>query len=351
VTVIGRRTLLGAALGAAAAAAPARTLRRNDEVLVLPSLLHRGADGTLRLRVEAWVFERERNPMATRLLAAALGLEWDEMSAAERERFRHRAALFGTDDKDGRELTLLRPGQRAHALPRSDDQGRVRAAVAHGGALRAGQWLDWTLASGARRSAGRAQWIGDEGLSVIADIDDTIKLTQVRQRGEMLLNTFAREFRAVPGMAAWFAGIAAASPAPAFHYVSGSPLQLLPPLAAFLRAQRFPEGSLHLRPLSLRPQALLDDEGTARHKRETLAQWLEDHPRRRVVLVGDSGERDPEIYGAFAREQPSRIAAVLIRDASGEPADAPRYSSAFADLPRERWQVFSDPAALPRRWP
>ncbi len=56
---------------------------------------------------------------------------------------------------------------------------------------------------GGRRFAGRAQWIGDEGLCVVSDIDDTIKHTQVRQRREMLLNTFAREFTAVPGMAAW----------------------------------------------------------------------------------------------------------------------------------------------------
>jgi hypothetical protein len=40
---------------------------------------------------------------------------------------------------------------------------------------------------------------------------------------------------------------------------------------------------------------------------------------------------------------------VLIRDASGEPADAARYASAFAGLPRERWQVFSEPAVLPSR--
>jgi hypothetical protein len=349
--VIARRALLGAAWACAAAPAAARALRTNDELRILPSLLHRGADGALRLRIDAWVFERERNPTRTRLLAAALGLEWDEMTAAERTRFRSRTALFGADDKDGRELTLLRHEQAPHALPRSDDDGRVRDVVPHAAALPVGAWLDWTLASGARRFAGRAQWIGDEGLSVVADIDDTIKLTQVRQRRQMLLNTFAREFAPVPGMATWLQRVVAAQPSAALHYVSGSPLQLLPPLAAFLQAGRFPDGSLHLRPLSLQPQSLLDAEATARHKREAIGQLLADHPRRRFLLVGDSGERDPEIYGAIAREHSARIAAVLIRDASGEPADAPRYASAFADLPRERWQVFSEPSVLPLRWP
>ena len=77
---------------------------------------------------------------------------------------------------------------------------------------------------------------------------------------------------------------------------------------------------------------------------------LADHPRRRFVLVGDSGERDPEVYGAIAREHAARIDAVLIRDVTGEPADAERYRLAFDGVARERWRLFTDPAELPLRW-
>lgn len=342
------RRLLLSGLLLAPVSAVARPLRAGDEVTVFPTLAHRGANGSLVLRIEAWIYERERNPTRTRLLARALGLELDELGAAERERFQQRAALFGADAKNGRQLALLLP--RRAALPRSDASGRVRAAVALDGAARTGEWIDWTVASGPRRFASRAQWIGDEGLSVVADIDDTIKHTQVRQRREMLLNTFAREFKAVPGMAAWFGRIASASDPTAFHYVSGSPLQLMPALASFVGGNGFPAGSMHLRAFAFKPAALLDDDATSRHKRAEIAQLLRDHPRRRFVLVGDSGERDPEVYGAMAREHPSRIAAVLIRNASDEDGDAPRYAQAFAGVARERWQVFTDPAALPSRW-
>jgi phosphatidate phosphatase APP1 len=34
------------------------------------------------------------------------------------------------------------------------------------------------------------------------------------------------------------------------------------------------------------------------------------------VLIGDSGERDPEIYASIALEQPNRVRAVLIRHVS-----------------------------------
>lgn len=334
----------------APALAGARPLRAGDEVTVLPTLVHRAPDGTLHARIEAWVFERERNTTRTRLLARALGLDLDEIGAVDRQRFKQRAALFGADAKDGRELAVQLPGHATVVLPASDEQGRVRAVVPLPGEPRAGQWTDWTLVSGARRFGGRSQWIGDDGISVVCDIDDTIKHTQVRQRRQMLLNTFAREFIAVPGMAAWTQEVARSEPDTAFHYVSGSPLQLMPPLVAFLRGNAFADGSMHLRSFSLRPSALLDEEATSRHKHAEIAQLLADHPRRRFVLVGDSGERDPEVYGAIAREQPSRIAAVLIRDVTGEPFDAERYRLAFSGVATERWRLFADPVALPLRW-
>jgi Uncharacterized conserved protein (DUF2183) len=328
----------------------ARPLRVRDEVTVFPTVAHRTASGALMLRIEAWVFERERNRTRTRLLARALGLELEELSAGERQRFIERAGLFGAEAKDGRELKVLVTGRAASALPPSGEDGRIRAVVPYAGALRTGQWIDWTLFASARRFASRAQWIGDEGVSVVSDIDDTIKQTQVRQRREMLLNTFAREFAAVPGMAAWYQRMAQAEPGVAFHYLSGSPLQLLPPLGEFLRREGFPDGSVHLRAFSFNPAALLDADATSRHKHAEIMQLLADHPRRRFVLIGDSGERDPEVYGALAREQPSRIAHVLIRDVTGDRADGDRYRQAFAGVAPERWRLFTEPNALPLRW-
>jgi hypothetical protein len=348
-----RRLLQGAAALAASSprAAPARALRRGDALTVLPTLAHRATDGGLFVRIEAWVFERERNPTRTRALARALGLDLDELPESDRRRFVQRAALFGADDKDGRQLQAAIAGQQPEPLPPSDDQGRVRASLPCRCAAPAGAWIDWAVLGGARRFESRAQWIGDDGLSIVCDIDDTIKHTQVPDRRQMLLNTFAREFAAVPGMARWLHAVQRADgDAAAVHYVSGSPLQLVPVLGSFLAEASFPAGSLHLRALALTPAALFDGGATTRHKHAEIGQLLADHPRRRFVLVGDSGERDPEIYGEFARNHPQRIAAVLIRDVGTEPASAARYGAAFAGVPAGRWRLFTDPVALPYRF-
>ena len=64
---------------------------------------------------------------------------------------------------------------------------------------------------------------------------------------------------------------------------------------------------------------------------------------RSLVLVGDSGERDPEIYGNVARLYPKRVLRIFIRAVKGEKADDERFLKAFKDVPREKWLIFTDP--------
>jgi Uncharacterized conserved protein (DUF2183) len=361
-----RRRLLAALLWAGCAWGPASAagLRADEQVLVFPSLAHSLPDGRLAVRVDAWVHERESNRIAAHTLARVLGMDLDELPAAERAVFRERTRLFGTDSQPGRRLQGAVGTVPLSALPASDAFGRIQgsliqpvpdfaaaSAVGASAGVGNGGRMALTLTDGQRRFEGRVHWLAPQGLSVVSDIDDTIKHTQVRQRREMLRNTFARPFVAVPGMAAWYSRMAADAPGAAFHYVSGGPLQLLPPLDAFLADGGFPAGSVHLRSYKRQLDTLFSRGGTARHKHAAITQLLNDHPQRRFILVGDSGEHDPEIYGALARAHPERIAAVLIRDVSGEPADAARYAQAFAGVPPTRWQLFTEPAGLPTRWP
>ena len=69
-------------------------------------------------------------------------------------------------------------------------------------------------------------------------------------------------------------------------------------------------------------------------------------PNRRFVLVGDSGEKDPEIYGALARQHPKQVTQIFIRDVTSEPPSAARYRKAFRELPDGLWQVFQKPDSL-----
>ena len=311
--------------------------------MLFPSTARRLEDGRWLARVEAWVHELERRPGASRLLARYIGLDMSELSLVERARYMTRTQLFRVDSERGRVVQIQFGAQPPLKLPASDANGRVSAEVAVAAEQGHAGWLDYRVVlaeRAAHRFVGRALAPPPTGLSVVSDIDDTIKHTQVADRREMLLNTFAREFAAVPGMAQWMQRCAMGVSSAAFHYVSGGPHHLYPALAHFLQANGFPPGSVHLRTVDISREIFGTESPTRTHKLAVIHRLLEDFPERRFVLVGDSGEHDPEIYGELARAHSHRIDAVLIRDVTGEGSEAPRYATAFRQLAPSSWVIF-----------
>lgn len=197
-------------------------------------------------------------------------------------------------------------------------------------------------------SQGRIQCIDDEGLSVISDIDDTVKITNVAHRRELLANTFLREFAAVPGMVDAFRRLQESSTA--FHYVSASPWQLVPSLCDFFSLAGLPPGSMHLKLFRLKDSTPLGRlPSRKRSKRRTIERILADFPGRRFVLVGDSGERDPEVYAAVARRHPQQVRSVLIRQVDAKASREKvlsRLDRLARKLPEGRLRVFTEPAEL-----
>ena len=195
---------------------------------------------------------------------------------------------------------------------------------------------------------GRIHLIGDEGISVISDIDDTVKVTNVANRRELLANTLFREFRAVTGMPEIYREWEAHGAA--FHYVSASPWQLASCLERFLGESGIPGGSMHLKLFRLKDSTPLGRlPSRKRSKRRVIEQIMADFPHRRFLLVGDSGERDADVYAAIARRRPSQVCGVAIRRVPGHapPATIDRRLDRLAQrLPRGLLQVFTDPDAI-----
>ena len=114
-----------------------------------------------------------------------------------------------------------------------------------------------------------------------------------------------------------------------FHYVSGGPWQLYRPVAQFLiKSEGFPEGSFHLKTVSVNPHApqtwqgledlvnagFLNNELTRSHKLKEIGELMKQFPQQKFLLYGDSGECDPEVYREIQKRFPSQIQEVWIRD-------------------------------------
>ncbi len=199
-----------------------------------------------------------------------------------------------------------------------------------------------------RKLTGQVHLIAPQGISVISDIDDTIKHSQVTDKSELIQNTFLRPFRHVDGMPALYTRLSKMNVC--FHYVSGSPWQLYKPLRSFIVNAGFPTGTFHLKQFRLKDSRALElfasQEGT---KLAAITPLLKSFPDRRFILIGDSGEQDPEIYGRIAREYPDQVIGIYIRNVTKEKRGDARFITAFEDVPSDRCVLFDDVSAISDR--
>ncbi len=149
---------------------------------------------------------------------------------------------------------------------------------------------------------------------IISDIDDTIlksDSTSKRKAIQKILfgNAFTREaFADVSTLyQALHQGIN-----PVF-YVSSSPWNVYDVLLQFLELNDIPMGPLLLRDWGLTPEEILPTHH-AKHKLSMIQQILNLYPDLSFLLLGDSGQEDPEIYNQIVDEFPQRILGIYIRD-------------------------------------
>ena len=324
-------------------------LRSDEQVLLFPSAAHLDEQGQQWVvPVHGWVFEPEDDAIEraalVKLAGKAVAVGDDESARAI---LHHRLMPFLADNQRNKRL-VVRMGDHQLRLDPSDAGGHFYGTLAVPAAEAAELAAQGKLileVMGTHRAVAPVSLIGARGVSVISDIDDTIKITEVTDKQALVRNTFTRPFVAAPGMAELYRRWAEAGAV--FHYVSSSPWQLYGPLWRFMEGSGFPLATLHLKRFRLRDSTILDLLADPREtKPASIEPILRRYPDHQFRLVGDSGERDPEVYGDIARAHRSQIAGIYIRNVTGEPADGERFRTAFADLPDELWQVFTDPAEL-----
>ncbi len=326
--------------------------KRDESVIIFPAAASRTAESnqwTADLHI--WVGELEARGLSLAALRNSLGIATD-LSAEETAVFNERARWFLADNERGKEVAV-RIGERTVNVGPTDANGHAYTAAKFdatwlgnvGGNALESPALKLTVGSpgAGQTQAGELFFIEPTGLSVISDIDDTIKITEVRDREAMLRNTFLRPFRPAPGMAALYERWRTNDHAQ-FHYVSASPWQLYPALAEFRRTNGFPAGTFHLKTLRVKDESFLDlFQSPIEYKLGVIEQLIAKFPQRRFILVGDSGEADPEVYGEVTRRHPQQIERILIRDVTGEDENAERHRVAFRDVVREKWRIFKEP--------
>ncbi len=277
----------------------------------------------------------------------------EELTAAQKDRFIFRTHGFIADSESR---------ERVHFRFDSDPENalfEIRDANGHGATDRNGLiegsititreraqqllraqksasgWLTFGAVSDNHGGVGRVRLIEPLGLSVISDVDDTIKVTEI-PLGEtaVLRNTFFEEFRATPCMESMYSSMDTTA---AFHYVSGGPWQMYQPLREFLFSDRggFPEGSFHMKNVRTNPfesESYQDiwsliasgsQQVTFDQKVQQISELLRRFPERDFILIGDSGEKDPEVFAEIRGNFADQLVEIRIRDVVNDAENNP----------------------------
>lgn len=246
------------------------------------------------------------------------------------ENVRNMARRFGSDEVAGARVRATFEG--AEALAVADEEGffdiRLEPSAPPDPAR---SWHEVEVellhpaspGRGPVRSTGHVLVPGRARFAVISDLDDTVvrsSATNVLKMAWIVVRNNAHTRLPFEGVAALYEALKRGPEDgvenPIF-YVSSSPWNLYDLLEDFLDVHGVPAGTLFLKDWS--PTNL----GKHRdHKIGIIRTLMGTYPELPFVLIGDSGEEDPEIYHQAVREHPGRILAVFIRDVTSDERDA-----------------------------
>jgi Phosphatidate phosphatase APP1, catalytic domain len=310
----------------------------DEKVVFFPSYGYfDNSTGKWIITIQGHIFEPSDSSVKRKVLMT--GFEaYTGSTVQDESEFWRRIRPLVSDDEGG-ERVQIKLGGRTYPLPESSAGGRFTAklALTTGDArqlMDPAGWISYTAAAKDNRIfTGKIQLIQAEGVSIISDIDDTIKTTEVYKGGKtMLINTFNRPLKAAAGMSELYRKLHESGAR--FHYLSGSPWQLFPMLDEFLGVNSFPSGSFNLKEFRANPSSpefwdFIASGSTQALKEDVIKDIMASYPDRQFILIGDSGEHDPETYGWAAHTYPKQVKEIYIRNVTREVFGNQRMQDSF----------------------
>ncbi|MDD5204504.1 MAG: DUF2183 domain-containing protein [Desulfobacterales bacterium] len=155
-------------------------------------------------------------------------------------------------------------------------------------------------------------------IGIISDIDDTIMYAHAANPFKMislLMFSNASTRQPFPGVRPFYralhGGLSGCEQNP-FFYISSSSWQMYDILQDFMDIHGLPPGPIFLRELPF--TGSMKDPWRHGYKLKRIHEILESYPGLPFLLLGDSGQRDVEIYSLISRSFPGRIPVLYIRD-------------------------------------
>lgn len=322
-------------------------------LVLFPPVYKQLPDGSYVQKLRLWLAEEEFNTfkrkVITDLAAPAMQLESRKATKEEKNRLLERSKWFFFDALDNQNHSLRISGLPP-ALARTNRHGHTSIEVPVLASNVNDKPINVTvnLPKEEIEAVSRPSIIiPNTGVSVISDIDDTLRVSNVVSKGELVRSTFLEAYRATTQMPSLLKEYKRAGAH--FHYVSASPWQLWPSLEPFMM-KYYPNGEVHLRNLSTR---IYDRNfynflfgSSMQHKKSAIERIFSEYPGHRFILIGDTGECDPEVYGDIVQSQKNRIEKVILRKVPETDFSDKRLQAALSEEGVEKLQLVGEITAL-----
>lgn len=314
-------------------------IAQDERVVFFPTVANKINETHWNIPIHGWIFEPELESKKRKALYKIIGKVFHVNDDQEKKILKQRLMPFAVDNQSWQYVKIKIGANIVPIFPRSSKDGHFKGYLT----LREDQLhskngiVQFEAVDKDRTFPGEIHLVQQRGYSIVSDIDDTVKHTNYLDKKEFYKNTFVREFQAIPGMAKLYHNFKSQYEDCTFHYVSAAPYQMYEQLQEFFIKNGFPSATFHLKKIRVKDKTLLQlFADPLDYKIGQIEQLLKTFPNRKFILIGDSGEKDPEVYTQLYKKYPSQIENILIRNINNS------NSTRMDDLPIEKWQYFND---------
>ncbi len=322
-------------------ACSSKELKKDESVVLFPISANKTEAGW-EFTIHSWVFEKEEKSLSRIVAQKSLKEVFESIgevtdNSDNAATLQRRFMWFLVDNKQKKEIQTLLNGQLI-TLAKTAANGHAKTLLSVNKEVPNGEWQSFKVKDNYQRNfQGEIQFIPQQGLSVISDIDDTIKVSQVLDKKELLINTFVKPYRVTKGFPEYYKELAAQGAY--FHYISASPWQLYPSLKPFLE-KYYPKGTITLRNFRIKDSSLLAFfKPSTGYKIKQIQNLIRRYPKHQFILIGDSGEHDPEVYATIYQQFPDNIQSIQIRAVEGSNLTDKRFKEIFKHIPKNSWRL------------
>lgn len=188
-----------------------------------------------------------------------------------------------------------------------------------------------------------AYLIPPEGLTLISDIDDVLRVSKIYSIKEGLYNLFGRPFVPWMNMPEIFANWSRSLPDLHFHYLTTSPEQLTRPYMDYI-FRTYPTGSFDTRIVNF------TDLGATLSIREFLLDKVfQTFPKRKFIVLGDTTNLDiMSSYPQLVTKYPGQVQCILLRNTSASDSSnrVPYNTKWFKGIDQQMFMFFRVPVGF-----